>query len=53
MRFVQNYWKQAKVVIPGKRSATRNPVPLGSGFKKFSIFEKIPQKEGEIPYFAG
>jgi len=26
-----------EVVIPGKRSATRNPVPLGAGFKEFWI----------------
>jgi hypothetical protein len=29
--------KPVKIVIPGKRSATRNPVPLGAGFKRLWI----------------
>jgi len=29
--------KTGEVVIPGKRSATRNLVPLGAGFKEFWI----------------
>jgi hypothetical protein len=37
MRFLQNFRKQGELVIPGKRSADRNPVPLGAGFKEFWI----------------
>jgi hypothetical protein len=40
---------QEEIVIPGKRSATRNPVPLGAGFKPFWI----PVGDSTLRAFAG
>jgi hypothetical protein len=36
-KLLQRSWKQGEVVIPGKRSATRNPVPPKAAFKQFWI----------------
>jgi len=43
MRFLQNSWKQGEVVIPDKRSATRNP-----GFSSDSGFRRLPRTRSGV-----